>query len=81
MYTFLQNESHIWLDNWPYTYVKWALNEPSLNEGEYCTVLLNAEWKDTQCDLKYPAICEYNSGVYFLRIFFSLHFLCCAMQG
>lgn len=57
-----ENESHIWLDNWPYTYVKWALNEPSLNEGEYCTVLLNVEWKDTQCDLKYPAICEYNSG-------------------
>lgn len=57
-----ENESHIWLDNWPYTYVKWALNEPSLNEGEYCTVLLNVEWKDTQCDLKYPAICEYNTG-------------------
>lgn len=57
-----ENESHIWLDNWPYTYTKWDLNEPSLNEGENCTVLLNLKWKDTQCDLKYPSICEYNTG-------------------
>ncbi|XP_022332922.2 macrophage mannose receptor 1-like isoform X2 [Crassostrea virginica] len=52
----------IWLDKWPYTFSNWAPNEPSFNEGENCTVLLQSEWKDTRCDLKYPAICEYNTG-------------------
>lgn len=71
----LQKDSYIWLDNWPYTYTKLALNEASVNEGEDCTVLLNLEWKDAQCDLKYPAICKYNSGEYLKKkyfIFFTL---------
>ncbi|XP_061163166.1 macrophage mannose receptor 1-like [Saccostrea echinata] len=56
-----RDDVHFWLDGWPYTYSKWAANEPSLKPGENCTVLLNTEWKDTQCDLKYPAICKYTS--------------------
>jgi hypothetical protein len=58
----VQDGNNYWLDNWPYTYTKWATNEPSLNPGENCTVMLNMEWKDTECDLKYAGICEYNTG-------------------
>lgn len=61
-YLVVQNDVHSWLDGWPYTFTNWAASEPSLSPGENCTVLLNMEWKDTACDLKYAAICEYNTG-------------------
>ncbi|XP_062620535.1 macrophage mannose receptor 1-like [Saccostrea cucullata] len=56
-----QGDVHFWLDGWPYRYSKWAAHEPTSKPGENCTVLINTEWKDTQCDLKYPSICEYTT--------------------
>lgn len=70
----MKQNTFIWLDKWPYTFSNWAPNEPSFNEGENCTVLLQSEWKDTRCDLKYPAICEYNTGRIYLLSTFLLPF-------
>ncbi|XP_072020013.1 LOW QUALITY PROTEIN: uncharacterized protein [Amphiura filiformis] len=54
-----------WTDDWPLTYTKWAVNEPSRTASSGGCVGLNHDyngaWEDFDCNTERPFICKYTS--------------------
>ena len=62
-----ENESWIWIDGSPFSYINWASGEPSGDELENCLELNSkyGTWSDVHCNNSQnenSAICSVDSG-------------------